>query len=144
MKTISLVSLSLFLFLVEPVPNFGQNIQRGMIPRLYGRSYTIEADVEVINLTRFELYIPEKRPFFLEGSERYSQRIRQFYSRRIGDISWGAKTNGKLGGTDFSAIATSADYTDEDGIKAMLIFKLLQSDIAADHHIMNDLNSTIF
>ena len=75
----------------------------------------IEADVETINLSRFELRIDEKRPFFLEGNEMYDQRIEQFYSRRIGDISWGAKTNGKLAGTDFSAIATSADYTGSDG-----------------------------
>jgi hypothetical protein len=69
----------------------------------------IEADVEVINLSRFELFIPEKRPFFLEGNEMYSQRIRQFYSRRIGDITWGGKTTGTLGNTSFSAIATSED-----------------------------------
>ena len=30
---------------------------------------TVEADQEVINLTRFETYLPEKRNFFLEGSE---------------------------------------------------------------------------
>ncbi len=75
----------------------------------------IEADVETINLSRFELRISEKRPFFLEGNEMYSQRIEQFYSRRIGDIDWGAKTNGKYKATDFSAIATSADVVDEDG-----------------------------
>ncbi len=34
---------------------------------------------------------------------------RQFYSRRIGDISWGAKTTGSLGRTDVSAIFTSGD-----------------------------------
>ncbi len=77
----------------------------------------VEADVETINLSRFELSVPEKRPFFLEGNEMYTQRVRQFYSRRIGNISWGAKTSGKLGRTDFSAIATSEDlgFTDGDG-----------------------------
>ncbi len=74
----------------------------------------IEADVEVINLTRFELFIPEKRPFFLEGSEMFRQRIRQFYSRRIGDITWGAKATGTVGKTDFSAIATSENQALED------------------------------
>ena len=69
----------------------------------------IEADVEVINLTRFELFIPEKRPFFLEGTEMYEQRIRQFYSRRIGDINWGGKSIGNIGQTNFSAIVTSGD-----------------------------------
>jgi hypothetical protein len=74
----------------------------------------IEADVEVINLTRFELFIPERRPFFLEGNEMHSQRIRQFYSRRIGDIIWGGKGVGTIGGTDFSAIATSEDIAFEE------------------------------
>jgi hypothetical protein len=74
----------------------------------------IEADVEVINLSRFELFIPERRPFFLEGNEMYSQRIRQFYSRRIGDIIWGGKGVGTFGQTDFSAIATSEDIEVED------------------------------
>jgi hypothetical protein len=74
----------------------------------------IEADVEVINLTRFELFVPEKRPFFLEGNERYSQRIRQFYSRRIGDITWGAKATGTAGKMEYGAIATSEDRFDEE------------------------------
>ncbi len=69
----------------------------------------IEADVEVVNLTRYELFIPEKRPFFLEGSEMYRQRIQQFYSRRVGDITWGGKAIGTLGKTGFSAIVTSED-----------------------------------
>ncbi len=81
----------------------------------------IEADVEVINLSRFELFIPEKRPFFLEGSEMYRQRIRQFYSRRIGDITVGAKGTGTVSKTDFSAIVTSEDQVlegSEDGVRA--------------------------
>jgi len=75
----------------------------------------IEADVEKINLSRFELSLPEKRPFFLEGIEMYNQRIRQFYSRRIGDISAGGKVVGGLGGGfDISAIATRADLELEE------------------------------
>jgi len=74
----------------------------------------IEADVEVINLTRYELFIPEKRPFFLEGSERYSQRIRQFYSRRIGNITWGGKATGTAGKMEYGAIVTSEDRTDQN------------------------------
>ncbi len=67
----------------------------------------VEADVEVINLSRFELAVPEKRPFFLEGNEKYSQRIRQFYSRRIADLTWGAKAIGTAGKLDYSAIVAS-------------------------------------
>lgn len=69
----------------------------------------VEADVEEINLTRFELQVPEKRPFFLEGLEVFDQRINQFYSRRIGDIVAGGKLVGALGGFDIAAIATRAD-----------------------------------
>ena len=75
----------------------------------------IEADVETINLSRFELRIPEKRPFFQEGNEMFAQRIQQFYSRRIGDIIWGTKSNGTIGRTDFSAILTSEDLKPPGG-----------------------------
>jgi|ETNmetMinimDraft_32_1059908.scaffolds.fasta_scaffold03106_3 hypothetical protein len=69
---------------------------------------TIEADVEKINLTRFELSISEKRPFFLEGAEMFRQRIRQFYSRRIGDIPWGSKLTGKIQSWDLSVLNTQS------------------------------------
>jgi len=74
----------------------------------------VEADVEQINLTRFELFIPEKRPFFQEGNERFEQRIRQFYSRRIEDIDWGAKATGTAASFDFIALGTRGQLTDFD------------------------------
>ena len=70
---------------------------------------TIEGDVEQINLTRFELSYPEKRPFFMEGAENYSTRIRQFYSRRIGEIPWGIKLNGKINRWKLNVLATQSD-----------------------------------
>lgn len=66
---------------------------------------TVEADQEQINLTRFELNLSEKRNFFLEGSEIYSQRIRLFYSRRIADIYGGVKVYGKSGDYEFSGLS---------------------------------------
>ncbi|MCK4817016.1 carbohydrate binding family 9 domain-containing protein, partial [bacterium] len=56
---------------------------------------TVEGDQEQINMTRWELSFPEKRLFFLEGNELFKTRIKTFYSRRVGDIQWGAKINGK-------------------------------------------------
>ncbi len=45
----------------------------------------VESDPSVMNLTAFELFFEEKRPFFLEGSEIFrTPFIHQFYSRRIG------------------------------------------------------------
>lgn len=65
---------------------------------------TIEADQEEVNLTRFELSLQEKRQFFLEGNELFRQRIRTFYSRRIPDITGGAKVLGKQGPWTLAAI----------------------------------------
>jgi hypothetical protein len=70
---------------------------------------TIEADVEQVNFTRFELSYPEKRPFFLEGAGNYSTRIKQFYSRRIGEIPWGVKLNGKIADWKINALSTQSD-----------------------------------
>jgi len=53
----------------------------------------IEADEERINLTRFELFYEEKRPFFLERSELFTP-MNLFYSRRIADPRFGVKLTG--------------------------------------------------
>lgn len=45
----------------------------------------VEADPSTINLTAFETYYEEKRPFFLEGKNIFTQMGEDlFYSRRIG------------------------------------------------------------
>lgn len=58
----------------------------------------VEADVEQINLTRFPLFFPEKREFFLESASTFQfgeqnffgpPPIQLFYSRRIGIQSFG-------------------------------------------------------
>lgn len=87
---------------------------------------TVEADQEVINLTRFEVFLPEKRNFFLEGSEIYQQRIQLFYSRRISDIYGGAKVYGKSGGFEYQGLTAQTnpeDGTDEDSAN-FTVFRL--------------------
>lgn len=76
---------------------------------------TIEADVEQVNLTRFEVSLPEKRQFFLEGSELYNQRIRTFYSRRIADIIVGGKELGKQGPWTTAFLTTVTDSIEDQG-----------------------------
>ena len=78
---------------------------------------TVEADVEQVNLTRFEVSLPEKRQFFLEGNELFSQRIRTFYSRRIAEIRGGGKLLGRQGPwtTAFISAQTEPDDTGESG-----------------------------
>lgn len=63
----------------------------------------VDVDQQVINLNRYELFFPEKRQFFLENGDLFSNfgysDIRPFFSRRIGlnqPIDFGARLTGKL------------------------------------------------
>ncbi len=97
---------------------------------------TVEADQEQVNLTRFALSLPEKRNFFLEGSEIYSQRIRLFYSRRIGDISGGAKVYGKAGGFEFSALSAQTERNEEKDLGSANFSVLrLKTDVFKDSSV---------
>ncbi len=44
----------------------------------------VEADEVVLNLSRFEAFFPEKRPFLLESADLFHTDLRLFYSRRLG------------------------------------------------------------
>jgi hypothetical protein len=44
----------------------------------------VEADQQILNLTNYETYYPEKRPFFLEGIDLFSTPLQLLYTRRIG------------------------------------------------------------
>lgn len=68
----------------------------------------IEVDRQVTNLSRFNIFFPERRTFFLENADLFSgygiDPIRPFYSRRIGldkdgnkiPILFGARVTGNL------------------------------------------------
>jgi len=78
-----------------------------------------EADERSINLTRFELFRPEKREFFLRDAGRFSfgglvdTSVIPYYSRRIGldasgrgrGLDAGLKLTGSASGVDFGAFA---------------------------------------
>ena len=94
----------------------------------------VEADQEQVNLTRFNLFFPEKRPFFLEGAGLFDfgvprQSFRRpppmllFYSRRIGlaegnaiPIIFGGKASGKIGsyGVGFLNVLTDEFYDETE------------------------------
>lgn len=65
----------------------------------------VEADQEIVNFTRFPLFFPEKREFFLDNADLFrvgiEEDIMMFYSRRIG-LSGGSEIPilgaGKLSG----------------------------------------------
>ena len=56
----------------------------------------IESDQDQINLSPYETYFNEKRPFFLERADIFSSRFNLFYSRRIVNPIEGLKLTGKI------------------------------------------------
>ncbi|MDD5562710.1 MAG: DUF5916 domain-containing protein [Thermoanaerobaculaceae bacterium] len=82
----------------------------------------VEADAEQVNLTRFSLFYPEKREFFLENAELFSfghfggdpehPELSAFFSRRIGlyegvtvPIDAGVRVTGKAGRQDIGVLS---------------------------------------
>ncbi len=58
----------------------------------------IEADaVQLAINTRFALFFPEKRPFFLESADYFDSGLRLLYTRMIADPSAALKLTGKFG-----------------------------------------------
>jgi hypothetical protein len=83
----------------------------------------VEVDTEQINLTRFNLRFPEKRPFFQENSGLFrigkGEEVDLFFSRRIGldadgnlvPIRGGGRVSGKAGGVNVGALNMQTDNT---------------------------------
>ena len=76
-----------------------------------------EVDARQINLTRFPLFFPEKRAFFLEGSNQYdfglglNEEFIPFFSRNVGlldgepiPINGGVKLGGRIGKWNVAAL----------------------------------------
>ena len=68
----------------------------------------VDVDVQQVNLTRYSLFFPERRQFFIENSDLFAsfgfRQIRPFFSRRIGlgsqgpvPILGGVRMSGKIG-----------------------------------------------
>ena len=58
----------------------------------------VESDVAVISTNeRFAIFLPEKRPFFLEGVELFTTPINAVYTRTLTAPRWGGRTTGKSG-----------------------------------------------
>lgn len=96
---------------------------------------TVEADREQINLTRFELNLPEKRNFFLEGNDIFKQRIRLFYSRRIADIYGGLKIYGKAGRYEISTLSVQTKETEELGSASNFTALRLKKEVMGSSYI---------
>ncbi|MBI3494105.1 MAG: carbohydrate binding family 9 domain-containing protein, partial [Acidobacteria bacterium] len=110
--------------------NVGLDVKWGVRPNLTA-DFTVntdfaqvEADEEQVNLTRFDLFFPEKRPFFLENASVFQfgapQQVDLFFSRRIGlsatgssglpiDIIGGGRLSGKAGSYNVALLNMQTD-----------------------------------
>jgi len=69
----------------------------------------VEADVAQLAVnTRFALFFPEKRPFFLEGADLFNTPIQAVFTRTVADPDAGLKLSGKVGSSSASAIGVFA------------------------------------
>jgi hypothetical protein len=66
----------------------------------------VEADAtQIATDPRFSLLYPEKRPFFVEGSDQFNVPNTLVYTRRIVSPDGAAKLTGKLGQTDVAVLS---------------------------------------
>ncbi len=106
---------------------FGADAKYGLTPSLtldltYNTDFAqVEVDEQRTNLTRFPLFFPEKRPFFLENAGVFSagtpQAVDLFFSRRIGidtlgnpvPIRGGGRVTGRVAGLTVGALQIFTD-----------------------------------
>ena len=108
----------------------------------------VEADQEEVNLTRFSLFFPERRDFFLEGSGLFAfgagigdfgpPPLSVFYSRRIGiedeqqvRLLGGGKLTGKIGSYSIGALNMTTDASSESPLTNFSVLRM-QRDILSD------------
>jgi len=137
--------------------DFGFDTKLGITPSLnldlsYNTDFAqVEVDTQQINLTRFNLRFPEKRPFFLENSGLFTigkgSELDLFFSRRIGldedgllvPIRGGGRLSGKVNGVNvgvlnmqtgdagarpannFSVFRVSRELPSRSGVGAMFV-----------------------
>ena len=77
----------------------------------------VESDVgQVTANERFALFIPEKRPFFLEGIELFSTPNQLVYTRQVVAPSGGAKLTGKIGALGIAHLTALDDRPGDDAL----------------------------
>lgn len=120
---------------------FGGDAKFGVTPSLtadltYNTDFAqVEVDEQQINLTRYNLFFPEKRPFFLENAGTFAvgtpQSVELFFSRRIGigaggrevPLLGGGRLTGKVGGFTIGMLDLQTERAELAG----------QADVAPDN-----------
>ena len=116
--------------------DFGFDVKYSITPSLtldvtYNTDFAqVEVDEQQINLNRFNLFFPEKRPFFLENAGVFSVgspgEVEMFFSRRIGisedselvPILGGLRFSGKAAGFNIGLLNMQTESVELDTIQA--------------------------
>jgi hypothetical protein len=108
-----------------------------------------EVDARRTNLTRFPLFFPEKRTFFLDAADIFSfgiglggESLLPFFSRRIGlaegqevPILTGLKATGRAGGTSFGGLVVRTREEDDVAPAATMGVLRLQQNVLAESRV---------
>ena len=66
----------------------------------------VESDSPQVTVNqRYEVYFPEKRPFFMENADYFQTPENLFFTRRMADPQFGARLTGKIGRWGIAALA---------------------------------------
>ncbi|MYB08162.1 MAG: carbohydrate binding family 9 domain-containing protein [Gemmatimonadetes bacterium] len=103
--------------------DFGLNLTYGITSNLtldgtYNPDFSqVEADAGQIRVNeRFALFLREKRPFFLEGTEIFRLPQQLVYTRSIINPVGGAKIQGKIGSFNAGFLSAVDDVSSPDGL----------------------------
>ncbi|MEX2259718.1 MAG: DUF5916 domain-containing protein [Woeseia sp.] len=65
----------------------------------------VESDSAQLDLTTsFALFLPEKRPFFLEAADTFNTPLQVIYTRQIAEPDVGARVTGRVGSNAYGAV----------------------------------------
>ena len=93
----------------------------------------VESDAGLVTVNeRFALYVPEKRPFFLEGIELFATPNQLIYTRQLKDPSVGGKVTGKLGAYSVALLSANDHLTTDN---AQFTIGRVRRDLGGDSNI---------
>jgi hypothetical protein len=105
----------------DPSGDFGLNATYGVTSNLtldatYNPDFSqVEADAGQVQVNeRFALFFPEKRPFFLEGTEIFGMPKQLVYTRTIANPIAGGKLTGKVGGLNIGYLGAVDEAFEAD------------------------------
>jgi hypothetical protein len=112
----------------SPDGDFGMNMTFGITSNLtldatYNPDFSqVEADAgQIVVNERFAQFLPEKRPFFLEGTEIFSLPRQLIYTRSIVNPVGGAKLTGKMGSFNVGYLGAVDERSGTDNVTVNLL-----------------------